>query len=127
MNDQEFYVELEANAKEYCDANEIRANWFKLDRELSNYLLNLAGEEGKDSNGNFDLEDAKILGVTMYAILKYYDSGYISKDLEECLNRKGMKLSKMAFKHGVELIEEARAKIAKNRINGALGGRPSNN
>ena len=126
MSDQEFYMELEANAKEYCDANEIRANWFKMDRELSNYLLNLVGEECTDSNGSFDLEDAKILGVTIYAILQYNDSGYISKELEACLNRKGMKLSKMAFKHGVELIEEAREKIAKNRINGARGGRPHN-
>lgn len=111
--------------KRYCDDFDISADWFKLDKETAECLLDLV-EEDKDDKGNLILKDSCFLSYAIYAILRYFTDGKISPDLEKIIQRKDMKLGKRAFNHSVEQINEARIKVAKLRLNGQKGGRPTN-
>lgn len=110
--------------KRYCDDFEIEAEWFKLDMETAECLLDLV-EESHDDKGNLVLKDSQFLAYSIYAILRYFKDGKISEDLEKIIQRKDMKLGKRAFKHSVDEIDEARIKVAKLRLNGQRGGRPA--
>lgn len=110
--------------KRYCDDFDIRAEWFKLDRETAECLLDLV-EESHDDKGNLVLKDSQFLAYSVYAILKYFIDGKVSDELLKVIQRKDMKLGKRAYKHSVEEIEEARVKVAKLRLNGQKGGRRS--
>lgn len=109
--------------KRYCDDFDISADWFKLDKETAECLLDLV-EEDKDDKGNLVLKDSCFLSYSIYAILKYFVDGKISPDLEKIIQRKDMKLGKRAFNHSVDEIEKSRVKLAKYRLNGQKGGRP---
>lgn len=109
--------------KRYCDDFEIEAEWFKLDRETAECLLDLV-EEDTDEKGNFILKDSCFLSYSIYAILKYFIDGKIPDELQKIIQRKDMKLGKRAYNHSVEEINEARIKVAKLRLNGQRGGRP---
>lgn len=111
--------------KTYCDDNGIEAEWFKLDRETAECLLDLVEEE-RDEKGNLILKDGILLSYSIYAILRYFTDGEISADLQKIVSRKDMKLGKRAFNHSVDEIEKSRIKVAKYRLNGAKGGRPRN-
>lgn len=110
--------------KRYCDDFEIEAEWFKLDRETAECLLDLV-EESVDEKGNLVLKDSQFLSYSIYAILKYFIDGKIPDELNKIIQRKDMKLGKRAFKHSVDEIDEARIKVAKLRLNGQRGGRPA--
>lgn len=112
--------------KNYCDDNNIQAEWFKFDKALAEYLLELV-EEDVNENGEFILNDGVFLALTVYAILKYFKEGYISPNLADKINHRNMKLGKLAFNHAKESIETARSRVAENRYNGALGKPPKNN
>lgn len=109
--------------KRYCDDFDISADWFKLDRETAECLLDLV-EEDTDEKGNFILKDSCFLSYSIYAILKYFIDGKIPDELQKIIQRKDMKLGKRAYNHSVEEINEARIKVAKLRLNGQRGGRP---
>ena len=109
--------------KRYCDDFDISADWFKLDRETAECLLDLV-EEDTDEKGNFILKDSCFLSYSIYAILKYFIDGRIPDELQKIIQRKDMKLGKRAYNHSVEEINEARIKVAKLRLNGQRGGRP---
>ena len=109
--------------KRYCDNFEIEAEWFKLDMETAECLLDLV-EEDHDENGNLILKDSCFLSYSIYAILKYFVDGEVSDELKKIIQRKDMKLGKRAFNHSVDEINEARIKVAKLRLNGQRGGRP---
>lgn len=109
--------------KRYCDDFDINADWFKLDRETAECLLDLV-EEDTDEKGNFILKDSCFLSYSIYAILKYFIDGKIPDELQKIIQRKDMKLGKRAYNHSVEEINEARIKVAKLRLNGQRGGRP---
>ena len=111
--------------KNYCDENGIEAEWFKLDRETAECLLDLV-EEDKDEKGNIVLKDGILLSYSIYAILRYFTDGRISDDLQKIIQRKDMKLGKRAFNHSVDEIEKSRVRVAKYRLNGSKGGRPRN-
>lgn len=111
--------------KDYCNEYGIEAEWFKLDKETAECLLDLVEEE-RDDKGNLVLKDSCFLSYSIYAILKYFVDGKISPDLQKIMHRKDMKLGKRAFNHSVEQINEARIKVAKLRLNGQKGGRPTN-
>lgn len=110
--------------KRYCDDFDIQAEWFKLDRETAECLVDLV-EESHDDKGNLVLKDSAFLSYSIYAILRYFLDGRISDDLLKVLTRKDMKLGKRAYNHSVDEIEEARIKVAKLRLNGQKGGRRS--
>lgn len=109
--------------KRYCDDFDINADWFKLDRETAECLLDLV-EEDTDEKGNFILKDSCFLSYSIYAILKYFIDGKIPDELQKIIQRKDMKLGKRAYNHSVEEIEKSRVKLAKYRLNGQKGGRP---
>lgn len=109
--------------KDYCNAYGVEADWFKLDKETAECLLDLV-EEDKDEKGNLILKDSPFLAYSIYAILKYFVDGKISPDLDKIIQRKDMKLGKRAFNHSVDEIEKSRVKVAKYRLNGQKGGRP---
>ena len=109
--------------KRYCDNFEIEAEWFKLDMETAECLLDLV-EEDHDEKGNLILKDSCFLSYSIYAILKYFVDGEVSDELKKIIQRKDMKLGKRAFNHSVDEINEARIKVAKLRLNGQRGGRP---
>lgn len=109
--------------KRYCDDFDISADWFKLDRETAECLLDLV-EEDTDEKGNFILKDSCFLSYSIYAILKYFIDGKIPDELQKIIQRKDMKLGKRAYNHSVEEIEKSRVKLAKYRLNGQKGGRP---
>lgn len=108
--------------KAYCDANGIQAEWFKFDKGLARFLVALC----EDEKGNFIEEDSSVLGLTSYAICKKLLCGEIDEVINSILNRKGMKLSKLAYSTAEESIELARSRVAENRYNGALGKPPKN-
>lgn len=108
---------------EYCNHFGVEAEWFKLDRETMDCLLDLV-EEDFDDKGNLILKDGQFLAYSIYAILKYFKEGKISPELSKVIQRKDMKLGKRAFNHSVEEIEKSRVKVAKYRLNGQKGGRP---
>ena len=110
--------------KRYCDDFEIEAEWFKLDMETAECLLDLV-EESHDDKGNLILKDSQFLAYSIYAILRYFKDGKISEDLEKVIQRKDMKLGKRAYKHSVDQINKSRIKVAKYRLNGQKGGRPA--
>ena len=109
--------------KDYCNEYGIEAEWFKLDKETAECLLDLVEEE-RDDKGNLVLKDSCFLSYSIYAILKYFVDGKISPDLQKIMQRKDMKLGKRAFNHSVDEIEKSRVKVAKYRLNGQKGGRP---
>lgn len=109
--------------KRYCNEYGIEAEWFKLDKETAECLLDLVEEE-RDDKGNLILKDSCFLSYSIYAILKYFVDGKISPDLQKIMQRKDMKLGKRAFNHSVDEIEKSRVKVAKYRLNGQKGGRP---
>lgn len=108
--------------KRYCDDFDVKAEWFKLDRETAECLLDLV-EESHDEKGNLVLKDSSFLAYSIYAILRYFTDGSVSDELKKIIARKDMKLGKRAFNHSVDEIEEARVKVAKLRLNGQKGGR----
>jgi hypothetical protein len=134
--ENDFAIELEQNLceqseeekpifnKEYCDTNNIRAEWFKFDDTLANLLCALVGES-KNEKGEFVLSDNYLLSYTIYAIIQYFICGSIPAELESLLNKPTMKLSKLAVSHAIKQIEIARSRVAENRHNARKGGKAS--
>jgi hypothetical protein len=107
--------------KDYCDENNIKADWFKFDSTTTAYLFGLV-EESIDKNGEWVLEDVSYLGYTIYAILCYFQNKPIPQRLSDMLKSKSMKLSKLAVNHCIEEIEDSRIRIAVMRYKGKKGG-----
>ena len=110
--------------KDYCDTNNIRAEWFKFDDTLANLLCALVSES-KNEKGELVLTDNYLLAYTTYAIIQYFLFGSISVELECLLNKPTMKLSKLAVSHAIKQIEIARSRVAENRHNASKGGKAS--
>lgn len=111
----------------YCDANNIQSDWFKFDDRLIDYLLTLVdGDTNNQGEWILSDNDIKTLAYTFFAILTYKRYGSIPDRLEELLNKRSEKLSKLAFTHAKALIDESRIKVAERRFNGKKGGRPPN-
>ena len=108
--------------KDYCNEYGIEAEWFKLDKTTAECLLALV-EETTDDKGNLVLKDSACLSYSTYAILKYFVDGKISPDLQKIMQRKDMKLGRLAYKHCIDEVEKSRVKVAKYRLNGQKGGR----
>ena len=69
-------------------------------------------------------DDAKALAYTMCAILQYQKDGCINERLEQFLNIRSERLSKVAFEHAKTLIDDSRIALAERIYNGSKGGRP---
>lgn len=106
--------------KDYCDENNIKADWFKFDSTTTAYLFGLV-EESINENGEWLLEDVSYLGYTMYAILCYFQNKPIPQRLLDMLKSRSMKLSKLAVNHCIEEIEDSRIRIAEMRYKGKKG------
>lgn len=126
MDDCE-YLDKPIFDKDYCDKYNIQSDWFKFDDRLVDYLMALVDEETNEQ-GEWILaeKDLKSLAYAIFAILMYKRDGSINDRLETLLNFRGQKLSKLAFSHAKELIDESRIKVAERRFNGKKGGRPPN-
>ena len=117
MRKEEKRMEKREINKAFCDENNIQAEWFKFDKGLAGFLVAMC-EETTNEKGEFTLEDSHVLGLTTYAICKRLLDGEISEEIEAILNRKGMKLSKLAYNTAEEAIEKGRIRVAQCRENG---------
>ena len=107
--------------KDYCDNNDIQAEWFSFDRTLATLLEALVNEH-IDDNGVWALSDYHYLAYAIYAIIQYQLKGTIPDGLIKKLKAPEMKLANLAVNQAIEKIEDSRKRIAINRYNGSKGG-----
>lgn len=108
----------------YCDENNIKSKWFKFDDEIANLLMLCVEDSVYPDNdpraGQWFLDGAYIVGLTVIAMIHYKLYGYInSRELDRALmERKDMKTARAAFRKAVENIDQSRIQCAQKIYNG---------
>jgi hypothetical protein len=111
--------------KDYCDENDIRAEWSKYDKSMAT-IIEVLGREAVNDKGEWCIKNASAIGYAEVAISQYFLHGNISEELEKILNRRDMQLANYYFQLGKQNIEDGRKRIAENRYNGKKGGHSRN-